>query len=129
MAVGELPARELITLALEAISSRSGERLRPLLSDDVRVETGRASYEGIEAVLRWAEKSYQHIDRRYVITGFEQAGDSYLVPGRAEYVWRDSGEVGDASPSYLVFTISEGRISLLSLHDDERSARDLIDSL
>lgn len=129
MAADELPARELITLALEAISSRSAERLRPLLAEDVRVETGRATHRGIEAVLCWAEKSYQHLDRRYVISGFERSGSSYLVPGRAEYVWRDSGEVGDSTPAFLVFTIEEGRIALVSLQDDERAARDLLESL
>ena len=67
MSAGGLPAEQLIALALEAISDREPERLRPLLDPSIRIVTGRRSHEGIDAATRWAAKRYQHLDRRYVL--------------------------------------------------------------
>lgn len=118
-----LPDEELIALALEAISDRAPERLRPLLSPSVRIVTGRAAHEGIEAALEWAARGYQHLYRRFVLVELEPVGEGLLVRGRVEYVWIEGDEVGDTAPVFLAFRLEDGLLAGLSLHDAERPAR------
>ncbi len=119
----QLPVEELIDLALEAISDRAPERLRELLGEGVTIETGRSTHAGIDAALAWSQKGYEHLDRRYRRQAVERIERGYLVIARVEYVWRESGEVGDSAPIYLVFRIDQGLITGLALYDDEESAR------
>lgn len=119
----ELPPRELVGLALEAIGDRDVERLRPLLSPRIRITTGRGVHEGIDAALGWAGKGYEYLDRRFTLEELVDFGPGMLGRGRVEYVWRHSGEVGDATPAFFTFTLSDGLLAGLTLHDDEDSAR------
>lgn len=123
MHAGRLPDEQVIALALEAISDHDGERLRPLLDPAIRIVTGRGSHAGIEAAIRWASRRYQHLDRRYVLAELAAAGAGMVGRGRVEYVWRDSGEVGDSAPIYLSFEVEGGRLRELGLHDDPEAAR------
>lgn len=122
-ASGPEPA-EVLRLALEAISDRDADRLAALLAPDVTIRTGRASHEGADAALAWARKGYDHLDRRYVLEGMEAvAPGAYLCAARVEYVWRETGEVGDASPVWLAVEIDGPLILRLELHDSEQEAR------
>jgi hypothetical protein len=123
MSAAELPPEELVELALEAIGDRDPERLRPLLSPRIRITTGRGTHEGTAAALRWAAKGYEYLDRRFALEELVDLGPGMLGRGRVEYVWRDSGEVGDARPAFFTFTLSDGLLAGLTLHDDEQSAR------
>jgi len=123
VSVVDLPPRQLIELALEAIGDRAPDRLRPLLAPEVRVVTGRTTHVGIEAVSTWASKGYENLDRRFALDALEPAGDGLLGSGRVEYVWRETGEVGDSTPIFFALRLSEtGRLSGLALHDDRESA-------
>ena len=120
---GPEPA-EILRLALEAISDREPDRLATLLTPDVTVRTGRASHEGEDAVRAWARKGYDHLDRRYVLETIEDLGaGSYICRARVEYVWRESGEVGDASRTWLAVELDGALIRRLELHDSEQEAR------
>lgn len=128
MSVADLPPGQLIALALEAISERASERLRPLLADDVVIVTGRSEHRGIEAALAWSQRSYEHIDRRYRISRLQARASGLLGTGRVEYVWRDSGEVGDSSPLFFGFQIRDGLLAMISLEDDLDGAQRSLDA-
>jgi hypothetical protein len=123
MSVADLGDERLITLALEAISDRAPERLRPLIAADVVVGTARGEHRGVEAAMAWAGKGYQHLDRRYRLDSLEPHGGGLLGRGRVEYVWRDSGQVGDSSPVSFAFRLREGRLALLAIRDELTEAR------
>ncbi len=110
-------------MALEAIGDRDLERLRPMLDPGVVISTGRTDYEGVERALEWAQKAYDYLDRRYVVEELMPLGDAWLVGARVEYVWRESGEVGDATPIWLTAEVGPGCLRKLALHDDEQAAR------
>lgn len=126
MTSGPTP-EEIVRLALEAISDRDAERLQPLLAPGVTIRTGRASHEGMDAALAWARKGYEHLDRRYVLSGLEPVpgapAGTFLGQGRVEYVWRETGDVGDAKPAFFAVVVEAALIALLELHDDADSAR------
>lgn len=123
MSVRDLPSEELIELALEAISEHSPERLRPLVDPEVKVVTERGVHQGAEAVLAWAAKSYENLNRRFAVDALEPVGAGLLGAGRVEYVWRDTGEVGDSTPIFLGLRLSEnGLLAGLSLHDERQAA-------
>lgn len=121
-----LPAQELIALAVEAISDSDPARLRPLLAPEVEVVTGRAIHRGPDAAATWSQKRYEHLDRRYVIDHVEPSGRGWLVSARVQYVWRESGEIGDSSPAFLAFEVDDSRITALSLHDERPQALDAL---
>lgn len=122
MTPARLPPTELIELALEAIGDRDVERLRPLLSPEIRIETERAVHEGVEAALAWAAKGYEHLDRRFVVERLEPVGAGLLGRGRTEYVWRESGALGDATPQLFGFRIRGGLLAGLALYGSEPEA-------
>lgn len=117
-----LPPADLVRLAFEAAAERATERLPPLLSPDVRIVTERGAHEGIDAVLAWAAKGYDHLDRRFVLERLEPRGEGYLGSGRVEYVWREGGEVGDSAPMFFAIRIADGLLAGLALHEDEAGA-------
>ena len=117
-----LPDEETIRLALEAISDRDAERLQSLLADDIRVITERSVHSGREAVARWSQKAYDHLERRWALEELRQLGEGWIGRGQAQYAWRDSGEVADASPVWFSFRLGPGGLSELAIHADEAAA-------
>lgn len=128
MSVTDLPAEQLIALALEAISDGAAERLRPLLAEEIVIATGRSEHRGIEAALVWTRRSYAHLDRRYRLDRLEPRGSGLLGTGRVEYLWRDSGEVADSSPAFFGFRIRDGLLAGIALSDDLDGAQRWLDA-
>jgi hypothetical protein len=122
MSVRDLPDEQLVRLALEAIGDGAPERLRPLLGQEIEIRTARGRHRGIDAALTWAGKGYDHIQRRFELDRLEPIGDGLLGTGRVEYVWLESGKLGDSSPAFMAIRRSEGMLTGLSLHDDRQSA-------
>lgn len=118
---------EIVRLALEAISDGDAERLQPLLAPGVTIKTGRARHEGMDAALAWARKGYEHLDRRYVLVSLDPVGDPgagmFVAGARVEYVWRETGEVGDSTAVHLAIELHDALLGRLELHDDAASAR------
>lgn len=115
-----------IRLLLEAVNDRDLARLRALVPPDFEVVTGRAVHAGAPAVLAWAGRAYEHLERRYAVDRIEPVGSGYLALGRVQYVWRETDEVGDSSPIVFSFELERGRLRRMTLHDDESSARDAL---
>jgi hypothetical protein len=123
MSVADLDDEQLIALALEAIGDRAPERLRPLVVADVVVSTARGEHRGVEAAIAWAGKGYEHLDRRYRVDSLEPHGAGLLGTGRVEYVWRESGQVGDSSPAFFAFRLRDGLLAGIGIRDDPDAAR------
>lgn len=112
-----------IRLLLEAVNDRDLARLRALVPPDFEIVTGRSVHSGAPAVLAWAGRAYDHLERRYAVDRIEPVGSGYLVLGRVQYVWRETGEVGDSSPIVFSFELAGGRLRRMSLHEDQAAAR------
>ncbi len=65
----------------------------------------------------WARHRYEHLDRRYAIEEIHEHGEMVLVLARVEYVWRDSGDVGDSSPVSILLAFREGKLSRLHVYE------------
>ena len=126
MSAGPEP-EETVRHLLEVLSTRDIERLEPLLAEDIEMRTGRGVHKGRDAVLSWARKGYDHLDRRYVSERLEPLGCGFLVHGRTEYVWRETGEVGDVTPVYLAIELDGTRLRRLEVWDGEQEARAALD--
>ena len=67
-----MPPRRVIGPSVTLTGSR--ERYSaPLLHPEVEVRTPRSVFSGAERVLVWADKSYDHLDRRYAIAAARDA--------------------------------------------------------
>ena len=70
---------ELAMAVVAAINERDAVLLEPLLHPDVEVRTGRSVKSGKAAMLVWADKAYDHLDRRYAVAVARAKGDRILM--------------------------------------------------
>lgn len=90
-----------------------------LVHPEVEIRTERTVHRGREAAMDWSQKSFDHLVRRYSPVEIEQAENGVLVEAELQYVWRDSGEVGDSSPVEIELGVRDGLISSWYLREDE----------
>lgn len=114
--------------AIAAINARDPELIAAAFDPLAEVRTGRGVHRGIEAVLAWAAKAYEHLERRYAIVATHTRGDEVLALGAVEYVWREQGEVGDSSPIALRLSFAGDRVRRLVVEDDAEAALDAFES-
>lgn len=112
---------ELLEKALAALS-HSPEDLRTISSPELTIVTSKSAHEGIDAAVAWAAKTYDHLDRHYHLEHLHERDETVHVRGRVEYIWRESGELGDSSPSFFAARIEDGLLTRLAIGDDEASA-------
>ena len=124
---GELA--EHATRAIAAINSRDPELIAAAFDPLAEIHTGRNTYLGVEAAIGWAEKRYDHLDRRYTIAATHTRGEAVLVLGTVEYVWREEGEVGDSAQIALKLEFAGGRVRTLTVADDPEAALEAFESL
>lgn len=121
---------ELAAAVIAAVNSCDPERLSSLLHPDAEVLTGRSVRAGAAEVLAWADKSYDHLDRRYAVTAARTSDDCnrILLVGEVEYVWREGGEVGDSAPIALTLAFDGDLLRSLRVTDDPQTALDEFES-
>lgn len=88
-----------------------------LVHPEVEIHTARTVHRGREAAMDWAAKSYDHLVRRYEPSELDQRDDEVVVTGEVQYVWRESGEVGDSAPVEITLGLRDGLISSWRLRD------------
>ena len=91
-----------------------GEFVHP----DVEIRTERTVHRGREAAMAWAGKSFDHLVRRYLPISFEETDSGVLVHAALQYVWRESGAVGDTSRVAIELGIRDGLICSWYLVDE-----------
>ena len=110
---GARTAREF----LAALSDGDGDGVGRLVHPEVEIATERTTHRGREAAVRWAGKSFDHLIRRYVPTAIEETGGGLCVNAELQYVWRETGDVGDSSPVEIRLGLRDGLISSWDLRD------------
>ena len=85
---------------------------------DVEIRTERNVHPGRDAARDWAGKVFEHLIRRYEVLDVEETPSGVLVHAELDYVWRESGEVGDRSRVAIELGIRDGQISFWHLRDE-----------
>ena len=89
-----------------------------LVHSEVEIRTERTVHRGRDAAMRWSGKVFDHLVRRYVPVEIEETDSGVLVHAELQYVWRESGAVGDSSHVAIELGIRDGLISSWYLLDE-----------
>lgn len=114
--------------AIAAINSGDPDLIAAAFDPLTEIRTTRNVHRGVEAAIAWAEKTYDHLERRFTIAATHTRGDAVLVLGSVEYVWREEGEVGDSAPIALRFEFERDHVSSLTVEEDPAAALDAFES-
>lgn len=88
-----------------------------LVHPEVEIRTERTTHRGRDAAVAWAGKAYDHLIRRYEPLEVESRDRGVLVRAELQYVWRESGDVGDRTRVEIVLGVRDGLISSWELFD------------
>ena len=99
-------AREL----LDALSRGDVQAFTDLVHPDIEIRTARGVRRGAAEAEDWARKRYEHLERHYAIDRLDVAGDEVLASVRTQYVWRESGLVGDEEPTVIELAFRDGKL-------------------
>jgi ketosteroid isomerase-like protein len=101
---------QLARQVLEALSLGDVPDFAAAVHPEVEIRTAKTTYLGPEAATDWARKRYEHLERHYVIDDLEEKGDDVVARVRTQYVWRESGLVGDEEPTVIDLTFKDGKL-------------------
>ena len=90
-----------------------------LVHPDVEIHTERTTHRGRDAAVAWAAKGFDHIFRRYVPVEVIAVPGGAMVRAELQYVWRESGDIGDTSAIEIELGIRDGLVSSWKLTDVE----------
>jgi len=82
-----------------------------LVHPDVEIRTERTVHRGRVAATKWAGKTFEHLVRRYVPVEIEHRPGGVFVHADLQYVWRESGRIGDHARVGIELGIRDGLIS------------------
>lgn len=89
-----------------------------LVHPEVEIRTERTVHRGREAAVAWAGKEFDHLVRSYHPVEIEETDAGVVVHAELQYVWRESGVVGDSSRVAIELGIRDGLISSWYLVDE-----------
>jgi len=101
---------ELARQILEALSLGDVPDFAAVVHPEIEIRTAKTTYLGPEAATEWAQKRYEHLERHYAIDRLEEDGDHVVARVKTQYVWRESGLVGDEEPTVIDLTFKDGRL-------------------
>ena len=82
-----------------------------LVHPEVEIRTERTVHRGRLAAMEWSGKTFDNLVRRYLPTSIERTDEGVLVRAELQYVWRESGELGDRTRVAIELGIRDGLIS------------------
>lgn len=82
-----------------------------LVHPEVEIHTDRTTHRGLDAAVAWSGKGFDHIYRRYVPVEITETPDGLRVAARLEYVWRETGQVGDTTAVKIELGVRDGLVS------------------
>jgi ketosteroid isomerase-like protein len=103
---------------LAALSVGDRAAVGELVHPEVEIRTERTVHRGRLAAMEWSGRVFDHLVRRYVPLEIEETPSGVLVHAELQYVWRESGEVGDTSRVAIELGIRDGLISSWYLVDE-----------
>ena len=89
-----------------------------LVHPEVEIRTERTVHRGRRAATEWSAKVFDHLVRRYVPLRIEETPSGVLVHAELQYVWRESGELGDSSRVAIELGIRDGLVFSWYLLDE-----------
>ncbi len=114
---------ELARRVFAALSDGDVEAFAALVDPDAEIHTSRGIRRGRDKLEEWAEKRYEHLERRYAIDDLRVDGDDVLALVRTQYVWRDGGELGDEEPTVIELSFRDGRLVRWRFREDLTAER------
>jgi hypothetical protein len=93
-----------------------------LVHPEVEIRTERRVHRGRAAAMEWSGKTFDHLVRRYLPVEIEETPTGVLVHTELQYVWRETGAVGDTSRVAIDLGIRDGLISSWYLMDEPEQA-------
>lgn len=115
---GSESSAALARRVLEALSRGDVQGFAALLHPEIEIRTPRGVRRGRDEAEEWAQKRYEHLERHYAIDRMEVNGDEVLVLVRTQYVWRDSGLVGDEEPAVIELAFSDRELIRWTFRED-----------
>jgi hypothetical protein len=110
---------EVAERVIGALGRDDCETFGELVTDDIEIETARGVRRGHAEAVAWARNKYDHLQRCFSIDEYRPLGRGRLLAlGRTEYVWKDSGEVGDSSPVAIEMTVRGGKLARWRFRED-----------
>jgi ketosteroid isomerase-like protein len=109
---------ELARRFLAALSVGDRTAVGELVHPEVEIRTERTVHRGRPAAIEWSGKVFDHLLRRYVPVEIEETPSGVLVHAELQYVWRESGKIGDSSRVAIELGIRDGLISSWYLLDE-----------
>jgi ketosteroid isomerase-like protein len=101
---------ELARHVLEALSLGDVPDFAAVVHPEIEIRTAKTTYLGPDAATEWAQKRYEHLERHFAIDRLEEKGDRVVARVRTQYVWRDSGLVGDEEPAVIDLDFRDGKL-------------------
>jgi hypothetical protein len=101
---------ELAREVLRALSEGDVSLFATLVHPAIEIRTARGVRQGAEQAEEWAQKGYEHLERRFAIDELKVKGDHVLALVRTQYVWRDSGLVGNEEPTAIELAFKDGKL-------------------
>ncbi len=101
---------ELARAVLGALSGGDIQAFSLLVHPEIEIQTSRAVHRGKDQAEEWAQKRYEHLERHYAIDELRGDGDVVLAIVRTQYVWRESGLVGDEQPTVIELGFRDGML-------------------
>jgi ketosteroid isomerase-like protein len=109
---------ELARQVLAALSRGDVPGFAALVHPDIEIHTARRVYRGQEEATEWAQKRYEHLERQFAIDRLEQRGSEVSATVRTQYVWRESGLVGDEEPTTIHLEFADGKLIRWEYRED-----------
>ncbi len=102
---------DVVRAFVDAFNDEDLEALLATLSEDVEIQSSRGLVEGREEARRWATRQPSgELEQRLVVDRLTEHGAHAIADLRRQWVWRESGEIGDEQAIYYVATLRDGLI-------------------
>ena len=101
---------ELARQVLAALSGGDLSAFAALVHPEIEIHTVRRVHRGLDEATEWAQKRYEHLERHYAVDALDVRGDEVVARVRTQYVWRDSGLVGDEEPAEIDLAFKDGKL-------------------
>jgi ketosteroid isomerase-like protein len=109
---------ELARQVLGALSNGDMQAFAAMIHPELEIHTARGVRRGKDEAEEWAQKRYEHLERRYAIDELRVDGDEVLAIVRTQYVWRESGLVGDEEPTVIELEFKDGKLIRWAVRED-----------
>lgn len=109
---------ELAREVLGALSTGDVALFASLVHPEIEIVTSRGTRRGKEEAEEWAQKRYEHLERRFAIDELREEDGAILALVRTQYVWRESGLVGDEEPTVIELGFCEGKLIRWAFRED-----------